>query len=461
MADIKVELKLGLDGMRKDLEEAKKALKAAMGVDLSKQISGLEKAVKAQTDWAAAIELTTAAWKDMMSAMGTALPKMPKIPTPGNTGGSPVTPIVLPTPGGGVPPVLPGGGGGVPPVLPGGGGGGGKSPAGSGGVGARGGTNAFLKNIGFAAMPLFNPLSPLSILAGFRQGGQALGTGPGTAFRRQMGSMLGGMGLRGMGGAVGGFGASSPYVASGVLTVGAVAAGLSLKALANVAKTTAAAFDEAMGIYSATLRSGGLPLGMVTQRSAVAEAMGVSVEEMDHYANVVAQVGWKFRHSSEILASTAPALMMASVNMEAVKQEFKALGAVIADRIAPAVNLLAMSLQWLLAGVQALFKAFFDYMMTIPRIFKGVLENLPFVGGTMKKAFAGLGGGVDTPEASTKRLPASAWEKMGLVIGTGAGANYAKDTAANTKRIAEILSGRGSEKPAFNPGGMPMAFNGA
>ena len=455
MADIKVELKLGLDGMRKDLEEAKKALKAAMGVNLSKQISGLEKAAKAQTDWAAAIELTTAAWKDMMSAMGTALPKMPKIPTPGDTGGSPFTPLVLPTPGDG-----------VPPVLPGGGGGGGKSPTGSGGaggtgVGARGGTNAFLKNIGFAAMPLFNPLSPLSILAGFRQGGQALGTGPGTAFRRQMGSMLGGMGMRGMGGAVGGFGASSPYVASGVLTVGAVAAGLSLMALSNVAKTTAAAFDEAKRIYSATLRSGGLPLGMVTQRSAVAKAMGVSMEEMDHYANVVAQVGWKFRHSSEILASTAPALMMASVNMEAVKQEFKALGAVIADSIAPAVNLLAMSLQWLLAGVQALFKAFFDYMMTIPRIFKGVLENLPFVGDTMKEAFAGLGGGVDTPEASTKRLPASSWEKMGLVIGTGAGANYAKDTAANTKRIAEILSGRGSEKPTFNPGGMPMAFNGA
>lgn len=443
MADIKVELKLGLDGMRKDLEEAKKALKAAMGVNLSKQISGLEKAVKAQTDWAAAIELTTAAWKDMMSAMGTALPtipKVPKIPSPSST-----APVVQE-------------GGGIPPVLP----GAGKSTAGSGASNnARGGTNAFLKNIGFASMPLFNPLSPLSILAGFRQGGQALGTGPGTAFRRQMGSMLGGMGLRGVGGAVGGFGASAPYVASGVLTVGAIAAGLSLKALANIAKTTAAAFDEAKGIYSATLRSGGLPLGVVTQRSAVAKALGVSMEEMDHYANVVAQVGWKFRHSSEILASTAPELMMASVNMSAVRQEFKALGAVIADSIAPAVNLLAMSLQGLLAGVQALFKAFFDYMMTIPRIFKGVLENLPFVGGTMKKAFAGLSGGMETPEASTKRLPASAWEKMGLVIGTGAGANYAKDTAANTKRIAEILSGRGSEKPAFNPGGMPMAFNGA
>lgn len=450
MADIKVNLRLGLEEMRKDLEEAKKALKAAMGVDLSKQVTRLERATAAQNTWASAIMRTTFAWKEMVSAMGTALPKMPKTPTPGNTGGSPFTPIVLPTPGGG-----------VPPVLPGGGGGGGKSPAGSGGGGARGGTNAFLKNIGFAAMPLFNPLSPLSILAGFRQGGQALGTGPGTAFRGQVGSMLGGMGLRGLGGAVGGFGASSPFVASGVLTVGAVAAGLSLKALANVAKTTAAAFDEAKGIYSATMRSGGLPLGMVTQRSAVAKAMGVSMEEMDHYSNVVAQVGWKFRHSSEILASTAPALMMASVNMEAVKREFKALGAVIADSIAPAVNLLAMSLQGLLAGVQALFKAFFDYMMTIPRIFKSVLENLPFVGGTMKKAFAGLVGGVDTPEASTKRLPASAWEKMGLVIGTGAGANYAKDTAANTKRIAEILSGRGSEKPAFNPGGMPMAFNGA
>ena len=110
-------------------------------------------------------------------------------------------------------------------------------------------------------------------------------------------------------------------------------------------------------------------------------------------------------------------------------------------------------------------------VINLGRAWQDALIN-NFTGWPVEKAFGAfqkwrdgiidkLFGEAPSPETSARRLQTSSWERMGLVLGAGGGQNYAKDTAANTKRIAEILSGRGSEKPAFNPGGMPMAFNGA
>jgi hypothetical protein len=452
MADIKVNLRLGLEEMRKDLEEAKKALKAAMGVDLSKQVTSLERATVAQNTWASAIMRTTFAWKEMVSAMGTALPKMPKIPTPGNTGGgssNPFNPIILPPPAQPTPfnkrQVIPG--------LP--------TPSGTSGGSGSSGTGQFLKNIGFAGLPMFNPGSPLSTLASFRQGFSALNTPFGTGMRGAMGRGLTAGGLPGLGSAVSAAGTSGSAAAAAVLTAAALGVGVALKGLMSVVRATAHAFEEAKKIYAKTMQSGGLPMGMVTQRSAVADAMGVSVEEMDRYANVVAYVGNTFKMSSEMLASTAPVLMGMSVNFSALGQDLKALGAELAYMLAPAINAVTIVIRGVILALAKIAEGFNWLFDQIYKGLKWVIELFP--GG---KAVTSKIGDIfrptpDQPDAATKRLPASAWEKMGLVIGTGAGANYAKDTAANTKRIAEILSGRGSEKPAFNPGGMPMAFNGA
>ena len=46
---------------------------------------------------------------------------------------------------------------------------------------------------------------------------------------------------------------------------------------------------------------------------------------------------------------------------------------------------------------------------------------------------------LDELKPQMRQLGASAWEKMGLVIGGGGATNYAKDTAHNTKRANNLL----------------------
>jgi hypothetical protein len=80
---------------------------------------------------------------------------------------------------------------------------------------------------------------------------------------------------------------------------------------------------------------------------------------------------------------------------------------------------------------------------------KGVADN--FFG---KKA-----GGIPEPQAWMKQLPASSWEKMGLNVMGGA-QNYAKDTAKNTKDIANgikaLVAGM-KNKPQNSAWGMSAA----
>jgi hypothetical protein len=41
---------------------------------------------------------------------------------------------------------------------------------------------------------------------------------------------------------------------------------------------------------------------------------------------------------------------------------------------------------------------------------------------------------------SIERLPAAAWEKMGLVVGQGGGMNHARETARNTKNLVTVAT---------------------
>ena len=68
-----------------------------------------------------------------------------------------------------------------------------------------------------------------------------------------------------------------------------------------------------------------------------------------------------------------------------------------------------------------------------------------------KKGFEGLTKQIDNfwngasnkkapePQAQMKQMPASSWEKMGLVIGGGGGTNYAQQTAKNTEKSNSLL----------------------
>jgi hypothetical protein len=68
-------------------------------------------------------------------------------------------------------------------------------------------------------------------------------------------------------------------------------------------------------------------------------------------------------------------------------------------------------------------------------------EALKLFGEMIRLLFQGAQGGMPGMVPDIHRLPGSPWERMGLVIGLGGGgANYARDTAHNTKRTADLLS---------------------
>ena len=63
------------------------------------------------------------------------------------------------------------------------------------------------------------------------------------------------------------------------------------------------------------------------------------------------------------------------------------------------------------------------------------------------------------PRAFMKQMPASNWERMGLVIGGGGGTNYNQQTAKNTgtmtKTLEQILRAFTASKAHYNAQGLP------
>ena len=67
--------------------------------------------------------------------------------------------------------------------------------------------------------------------------------------------------------------------------------------------------------------------------------------------------------------------------------------------------------------------------------------------------------GAANPMAYMKQMPASNWERMGLVIGGGGGTNYNQQTAKNTgtmtKTLEQILRAFTASKAYYNAQGLP------
>jgi hypothetical protein len=99
--------------------------------------------------------------------------------------------------------------------------------------------------------------------------------------------------------------------------------------------------------------------------------------------------------------------------------------------------------------------AFSQLMVAITPLLNGLIEAaakfaqfleahpniLRFVASFLSPAF-GVGGkkeAAPTIGTSIDRLPTSPWERMGLVVGSSNGTNYAQKTAENTRRTNELL----------------------
>ena len=127
-----------------------------------------------------------------------------------------------------------------------------------------------------------------------------------------------------------------------------------------------------------------------------------------------------------------------------VGDNFKAAFADVADKAAPVMRTFAdATSEWIQLVTNFINSPAFKIITFGPRTVAKV------EGWGLRQYFKLFSGGRDMklkdsgpapqPQSWMKQLPASSWEKMGLVIGGGGGANPAMQTAHNTKSMAQDM----------------------
>ena len=187
------------------------------------------------------------------------------------------------------------------------------------------------------------------------------------------------------------------------------------------------AFERARMMFAKQLTSGGLPGGFVARRSLMAEMLGVGEKEVFQYAHAVEFLNDKVRFATKVYQQTTPELASASLELQALKNDFKALAMVLANDFSQAIRKVMLVIRMTIEDSVKLTRFMINNSVA------GLLNKL------VNQLIPGNLPNIKSPQASSMRMPSSQFERMGLVIGTGPGANYAKDTANNTKRAVTLL----------------------
>lgn len=386
---VSVELRLMLDTMRRQLKEAQREIKAAVGGSGPGSSSAGTSAADRET---AAIERGTRAVKARTSALREAR----KAALDAWRAGLPAPQVSIYGPGAG------GGASGPGPMI---------------------GHASTMKRLGFPLLQNQN-LSPNN--AGVQQYGAPIGPQNQASLR----SMFGGLWNAQL----------SPLAQTAVKAGGALAAlrvglgvlkfaiDLATLPLRVFAQAVMAAAESARALYAKQLRSGGLPMEFVAKRSLLAQAIGVGDDEVLQYGKAVAYLNEKFRDASNIFERTNPELTALSWDWQAMRTELAAIVADIASDVAPALRLLVGFLRVLAESFNTLRR---NLMNNLPGVL-GILTK--GVGGIMSKYFPGAPGA----EGNSARMAASPWERMGLVLGVATG-NHAAETARNTRSTVRVL----------------------
>ena len=206
----------------------------------------------------------------------------------------------------------------------------------------------------------------------------------------------------------------------------------------------ALAAEQARRLYAKQLQSGGLPGGFVSRRSLLAEALGVLEDEVFQYGRAVDFLNGKVAAASAILARTTPELAAASFEMKALQFDLRAMWAAVAAELSPAVRALTMDLRQLVQIFTPLLAATAKWVtvnMQGLRVLNALSHALQ---GNFAQALAEIQKLIDSSRAapdaaaSSGRMAASAWERMGLVLGVGK-PDWQQETARNTARTAKAL----------------------
>ena len=314
---------------------------------------------------------------------------------------------------------------------------------------------------------------------------------------------LGGAGAAGGGGGAGGGALTLTQTPLMMFAqIGAALAGLrvaiglvkyALNTLLAPIRAVAAAADAARKAYANSLSSG-TPLNFSIQTSALAEVLGVGQDEVLNYAAAVEVLNKSMKYSIATFQETNRPLTMLGWSMKSLGASFEAMFAKIGADLAPALsqaadlikntidaftksgvlngltwftgvlihllNLIAGAVSLLAQGFELLGSVIVDSVQyfirqirnSIARVTGGTIDDSdPFketkdkadiLARTVEDLFRNRSDNKNLapePSAWSQRMPTSAWEKMGLVLGS-AGANYTQQTANNTKRIADLMS---------------------
>ena len=309
---------------------------------------------------------------------------------------------------------------------------------------------------------------------------------------------------------------------AGVLTKmnpAVAAATAAMTALRYAATKVADAFERAAGLYAKNLASGGLGQNYITRQSILASVIGVSEQEIMQYGNQIAVLNEKLALATRTISETQPTLTATAWNFKVLKQDLAAMWAKISEAMAPAINRFLKLIDALVklsivSGLATLIGKVFGALITVmtrlaamgsvvtsafelmATSIKDTIKNLlvevhNLIAGTKFGKFFGmkkedLPGFKDTKEAfkdfkevlkaltagdnkyteqapavgvNINRLPASSWERMGMVLGQGGGAtNWNQKTAQNTTKLVSLtekmfnaISGRDTFNSFNNP----------
>ncbi len=301
---------------------------------------------------------------------------------------------------------------------------------------------SFLKNIGFAGIPLLSPGSVLGNLFASRQIFSGLSGPVGQ-------KALGGLGLAGT--------AGTALATGGVMAV-LLAVGASIKLLITSLKETAKTFDEARKLYAKTLLSG-MGLRFTAGRNNLADVLGVSEKEVLQFGAAIALIGPKLKFATDIMARTTPNLTSVAYEFEIMKKNLQALFMVMANDAAPAIRKFLDGISELIQMFTVFYQKFHEIIGKIASIlassFQPELVAIAKIIGALGKDI----GAAPQPQGLMKQLPVSALERMGLIVGGfGAGNDAPQRTAKATERTAKLLeklvsqaSGAGGSASFFDP----------
>ena len=233
-----------------------------------------------------------------------------------------------------------------------------------------------------------------------------------------------------------------------------------LQSLKYTVDSVAKSFEDARKVYAKSATSGYGIKGTV-KMGILSSIIGVSEQDVLKFGSAINYLNPRIEHASKILSDTALPLTQVSYNIEILKTDLSALFAKMTAEAAPAINNF-------LVGLDDLVKRITDHANSMgtagktAQIASSFLSGGSALGiGLIVKAIQTHGAiitavskapkNLEAPMTFMKQIPASSWEKMGLVIGgKGNTTNeLIRQSNKHLSTIAAAVTGTGVARQSF------------